>query len=92
MIYWEIPMLTYSHLQFEMLVLQESSVDWQYLSSYLSLQLQIQVYWLHAENVAAYNWTKFKDTSHWLTQFCHYGIILTCTQTVYPWEACKPNL
>ena len=81
--------MTQSHIKFELLIIRKSEVDWQHLSSYLSLQLQIQVHWVRVKNLAASDWTKVKETSHWLTQFFRYDKINACAPTIYAWEASK---
>ena len=85
----KIQALTQSHIKSEVLILLKSTVDWQQLSSYLSLQLQIQVYWVHMKNLAASDWTKVKGVSYWLTQFFKHDEIHACAPTICAREAFK---
>ena len=70
-------------MKFEVLILWKSTVDEQYLSSYLILQLQIQVHLVLGKNLAASDWTKVKWVSYWLTQFFRHDDIHTCAPTIY---------
>ena len=63
-------------------------------SSYSSLQLQIKFHWVHMTHLAASDWMKVKEASHWLTHFCGMvKLFLLCQpcllgsfQTIFRWN------